>query len=228
MRGLFLRGGGFCFLTIHFLLSNIYRLVVPRLKRRGIVVETEIEYRVGAYFVLAANVKRIDWVKFLTFSGKELELRQQKWQDEQVRRDKLREGTTGEGDKEDEKLSTFTRIKHAIQRVRQITTFEVIALCLALSSHLPYIISVPFWWLMYHLFIKATMNIFILSTAADSKSSARTCKCVPHRISQFLCLLVCRNLCVRRRKGNGDGYQCRASSLSRRLHACSTSRATRR
>ena len=147
-----------------------YRLIVPRLKRRGIAIETEIEYRVGAYFVLAANVKHVEWVKFLMYSRKDKELRQKKWQEEQVRRDKLREGTTGEGVNDDEKLSKFTRIKHSVHRIWQMTTFEVIANSLALSSYLPYVISVPFWWLMYHLFFKATMNIFIMSTAADSKS----------------------------------------------------------
>jgi hypothetical protein len=104
------------------------------------------------------------------YSRKDKELRQKKWQEEQVRRDKLREGTTGEGVNDDEKLSKFTRIKHSVLRIWQMTTFEVIANSLALSSYLPYVISVPFWWLMHHLFFKATMNIFIMSTAADSKS----------------------------------------------------------
>jgi hypothetical protein len=147
--------------------NDLYRLIVPRLKRRGIAIETEIEYRVGAYFVLAANVKHVEWVKFLMYSRKDKELRQKKWQEEQVRRDKLREGTTGEGVNDDEKLSKFTQIKHSVHRIWQMTTFEVIANSLALSSYLPYVISVPFWWLMYHLFFKATMNIFIMSTAAD-------------------------------------------------------------
>jgi len=152
--------------------NDLYRLMVPRLKRRGVTIETEIEYRVGAYFVLAANVKTIDWVKLMKYSKRDKEARQKKWKEEQVRRDKLREGTAEEGkadDIDDSGASKVSRIVLFFQRMRAITMFEVIANCLAWLDCLPLIISVPFCWIMYHCFMKATVKIFILSTAADRK-----------------------------------------------------------
>lgn len=143
--------------------------MVPRLKRRGVTLETEIEYRVGAYFVLAANIKSIDFVKLMMYSRSERDIRRKKWQDEQGRRDKLREGTADEGESADDAQSTVSRIKHLVQRVRGITTFEVIAHCLAWLDYLPRIISVPFCWIMYYCFLKTTLKMFILSTAADRK-----------------------------------------------------------
>lgn len=145
--------------------------MVPRLKRRGVIIETEIEYRVGAYFVLAVNVKSIDWVTFLKYSKRDQDLRRQKWKEEQGRREKLREGTADEGkaDSANEEPSKVSRMIQLVQRVRSITAFEVLASCLAWLDYLPRVISVPFCWIMYHCFLKATMKTYILSTAADSK-----------------------------------------------------------
>lgn len=115
--------------------NDLYRLMAPRLKRRGVTIETEIEYRVGAYFVLAANIKSIDWVKCMMYSRKDRALRQKKWKEEQVRRDKLREGTAEEGKVDDTDdtgaSSKFRLLISFFQRVRNISMFEVIANCLA-------------------------------------------------------------------------------------------------
>jgi len=147
--------------------------MVPRLKKRGVRVETEIEYRVGAYFVLAANIMHVDWVKLMSYSREAKKIRQQKWIEAQGRRDKLREGTAEEdADEEAPKSkfsSQFVQIGSFIQRARAITAFEVIANCLAWLDYLPRIISVPFCFITYHCFLKATVNVFILSTAADSE-----------------------------------------------------------
>lgn len=208
-----------------------FRLIVPRLKRRGVTVETELEYRVGAYFVLATNVKSIDWVKLMKYSRKDRELRQQTWREEKVRRDKLREGTA-DGDKEDEKRpSKINRLKQLFQRVWQITMFEVIANCLAWLDYLPYVISVPFCWIMYHCFLKATMKIYILSTAADSKFFAGHGTAIHSSLTHTVLLVLrssTRNFCLRRRKRNGDGHWCQASAVSSCLYARSTTGAARR
>lgn len=149
--------------------SVSYRLMVPRLKKRGVAIETEIEYRVGAYFVLAANIKSIDWVKMMQYSKKDKDIRRRNWEAQQSRRNKLREGTGDEADSTDDEPSRMSRVVQSYHRVRSITAFEVIATCLAWLDYLPRIVSVPFCWITYHFFLKSTMKIFILSTAADRK-----------------------------------------------------------
>eukprot|EP00814_Leptocylindrus_danicus_P016260 CAMPEP_0116046552 /NCGR_PEP_ID=MMETSP0321-20121206/28343_1 /TAXON_ID=163516 /ORGANISM="Leptocylindrus danicus var. danicus, Strain B650" /LENGTH=629 /DNA_ID=CAMNT_0003528221 /DNA_START=920 /DNA_END=2810 /DNA_ORIENTATION=+ len=43
--------------------NDFYRLLPMELAKRGVMVDTEIEYRVGAFFVLGVNIKSIDWTK---------------------------------------------------------------------------------------------------------------------------------------------------------------------
>ena len=38
------------------LFNDLYRFMVPDMKLRGVTIETEIEYRVGAYFVLMGEM----------------------------------------------------------------------------------------------------------------------------------------------------------------------------
>ena len=45
--------------------NDLYRFMVPQMKLRGITIETEIEYRVGAYFVLGVNINEIDWITLM-------------------------------------------------------------------------------------------------------------------------------------------------------------------
>ena len=41
--------------------NDLYRLMGPSLLSRGVKIQTDIEYREGAYFVLAVNIRSIDW-----------------------------------------------------------------------------------------------------------------------------------------------------------------------
>ena len=42
--------------------KDLYRLMEPQLKPRGVTIQTIIEYREGQYFVLAVNILKIDWI----------------------------------------------------------------------------------------------------------------------------------------------------------------------
>jgi hypothetical protein len=149
--------------------------MAPQLKPRGVSVETEIEYRVGPYFIIAVNVLSVSWIMFMKFSYKDNRLRKQKWAQEQSRREKLREGTAEEGKATDaeEEPSKLKRALQSIQRLRKWTLFDIIANSLALLHHLPWIISLPICWSMYHVFLRKTMRKYILNTVTDGKSSGR-------------------------------------------------------
>jgi hypothetical protein len=147
--------------------------MAPQLKPRGVSVETEIEYRVGPYFIIAVNILSVKWVVFMRFSYKDNLDRNKKWAQEQSRREKLRQGTAEEGKATDaeEEPSKLKRTVQYIQRLRTLTLFDVIAKSLACLHHLPWIVSVPICWSMYHVFLRATMRRYILNTVTDGKFS---------------------------------------------------------
>jgi hypothetical protein len=147
----------------------------PQLKSRGVQVETEIEYRVGPYFIIAVNVLSVSWVMFMNFSYKDNRVRRQKWAQEESRRQKLREGTAEEGKATDaeEEPSKLKRALHFIQMLRNKTLFDIITKSLSLLYHLPWIVSVPICWSMYHVFLRKTMRRYILNTVTDGKFYGR-------------------------------------------------------
>jgi hypothetical protein len=61
--------------------NDLYNLLKPRLKRRGVTIETEIEYRVGPYFVLAVNITTIDWRRLIRATHRDVNLRKVRWEE---------------------------------------------------------------------------------------------------------------------------------------------------
>ena len=151
--------------------------MAPQLKPRGVSVEAEIEYRVGPYFIIAVNVLSVNWVMFMRFSNKDHLDRNKKWAQERSRREKLQQGTAEEGKAADSEEEP-SKLKHTvqyIQRLRQLTLFDVIANSLAWLHHLPWIVSVPICWSMYHVFLRAMMRRYIIYTVTDGKFNRRAC-----------------------------------------------------
>lgn len=134
-------------------------LTPQKLKRVGVGVDIEIEYRVGPYFVLAVNIKTIQWRKIMAYSHKETLRRKQKWAQEQNRRDEL--------NAEQEKPSKLRRSVQWLQTLRRLTIFEVIAQQLSWLNHFPLIISIPICWILYYFLFDATMRRFILITVTN-------------------------------------------------------------
>ena len=75
------------------------------MKRRGITIETEIEYRVGPYFVLAVNIRSVDWGKLIKATQKDVVMRESRWA-AQKRQKAIEEGRT---DSEEAKESKFQK-----------------------------------------------------------------------------------------------------------------------
>lgn len=204
--------------------------MAPQLKRRGVEIETEIEYRVGPFFVLAVNIKKIGWTKLIKITHRDWAKRKKQWR---LQRDRMEQKRLGEAsthaivnntgvDAGEEKEKEVGVIKKAMQymyRLSRLTKFEVIAQCLAWLYYVHWIISVPLckiWYLM----MPSTMRQYILSAVTDGEfqfpflcmaSLSRTGFCTQsvhfdsplslHAQTAFRDLFVCR------RKRNGDGNQ---------------------
>jgi hypothetical protein len=134
--------------------NDLYRLLVPRLKRRGVTIETEIEYRVGPYFVLAVNIKSIDWRKLIKLTYRDLLKREARWKDDLDKPDAVPK-------------STWQKMLSLPSRLYNISIFDAIAYTMAFLHRLPWIISLPICWLAYSVGLGSEIRQFILVSVAD-------------------------------------------------------------
>jgi len=144
------------------LLASLYRLLTPRLKRRGVSIETEIEYRVGPYFVLAVNVKEIDWVRIVKSAHKDVADAKSKWQQEQE-----------EGKEDEEKLERPGVVLSFLQHcygLSKLTRLEVMAQVLAWCYYLHWSLYTPLCFLLYHSILGELFRNYFLATVSDGKA----------------------------------------------------------
>jgi hypothetical protein len=127
--------------------------------RRGVTIETEIEYRVGPYFVLAVNIKTIDWWKLIKTTRKDTLQRQARWEKER---------------RKTENVDLDSKIKGAVFRKRwsflygyfRLSTFDMIERTFALLYYVHWSIYLPICWFFYYVFM-GPIRHFILATVAD-------------------------------------------------------------
>jgi hypothetical protein len=142
------------------LLFLFIRLLTPRLKRRGVTIETEIEYRVGPYFVLAVNIETIDWGRLVKMTCRDVADRKSKWTDKQISDDSQEPmGRTGV-------LVSFVTLCYHLSR---LTKYEVLAQVLAWLYYFHWVISTPICFVLYHCFLGSTFRTYFLSSVADGK-----------------------------------------------------------
>lgn len=141
-----------------------FSLLTPRLKKRGVTIETEIEYRVGPYFVLAVNVKAIDWGRLLKMTHRDVAERSSRWTKEQKE-----QHPEDDEDKSPGQASVMVSFIMLIYRLFRLTKNEVLAQFLAWLYYVHWIISVPVCFLLYHFVIGATFRTYFLSAVADGK-----------------------------------------------------------
>jgi hypothetical protein len=141
--------------------NDLYRLLIPRLKRRGVTIETEIEYRVGPYFVLAVNIKSIDWRKLIKTTYRDVLKRQARWQDELDT--KVQDNGMVPKATLQQKLLAFP------VRLYNISIFDAIAYTMAfLYRYMPWVISLPVCWVAYSVLgLGSEIRQFILVSVAD-------------------------------------------------------------
>jgi hypothetical protein len=146
--------------------------MAPQLKRRGVAIDTEIEYRVGPYFVLAVNVISIDWTKLIKYSHRLVSKQKKQWIADQGRREELREELLTEERKHKtptQHPGAFMSVLNVPFRLYQLTKFDVLAQFLSCMYYVHWTIAIPVCWILFRFFIQSTMHKYILATVADGK-----------------------------------------------------------
>lgn len=137
----------------------MYSLLTPRLKRRGVIIETEIEYRVGPYFVLAVNIQNVHWRRLVKTANRDVAERRSRWQQEI------------EADEKENKNNSSRTVCDLLPkcfRLVRLTRIEVLAELLAWMYNLHWVLYTPVCFMLYHLFPK-TFRTYFLSSVADGK-----------------------------------------------------------
>jgi hypothetical protein len=134
--------------------NDLYRLLTPRLKRRGVTIETEIEYRVGPYFVLAVNIKTIDWWKLIKATYRDVEQRKARW-------------AKDDEDHEVAKKSLLRRKLDYLKGLLDMSVFDVIERCMAFLYNFHWTVYLPICWVAYYTVLGSAMRQFILASVAD-------------------------------------------------------------
>jgi Tfp pilus assembly protein PilZ len=133
------------------------RLLTPRLKRRGVFIETEIEYRLGAYFVLAVNVLRVDWRRLVKMTHRDVTERRVKWIKDSESED-AKEGVT----------RYYGSIASLI-RLSRMTSVEMLAQFISILFHTHWAIFTPICMFLYHFGLGEMFRRYFLSSVTDGK-----------------------------------------------------------
>ncbi|CAB9525982.1 expressed unknown protein [Seminavis robusta] len=143
--------------------NDLYRLLKPKMKRRGVTIETEIEYRIGPYFVLAVNILSIDWGRLIVATKKDVVIRESRWQAMQ-RRKALEEGAEANADAEE---SRWRKRWEMFCHFTRMTRFDMIAQVLSWLHYCHWIIYWPVCTFYYYTFMGSTIRSFIISSVTD-------------------------------------------------------------
>jgi hypothetical protein len=140
--------------------NDLYMLLKPRLKRRGIEIETEIEYRVGAFFVLGVNVKTVNWRRLVKTANRDVAERKSRWS---------KENEADEEGKETNQMGVVLSFVLLCYRLTRMTKYEVLAQYLAWCYYFHWIIYTPICFILYHTFLGGTFRDYFLTSVADGK-----------------------------------------------------------
>ena len=145
----------------HYCIDCHHSLLTPKLKKRGVVIETDIEYRVGPYFVLAVNVMKVDWKKQVKAAYRDVAAAKSKWKQEQEEKDEERSDAKTE--------SIATAFMSSWYGLTKLTEFEVIAQFLAWCYFLPWFVYTPICIALYHALLGETFRRYFLATVSDGE-----------------------------------------------------------
>lgn len=147
--------------------NDLYRLMGPQLELRGVTIQTEIEYRVGQFFVLAVNVLQIDWILLMDYTTKQMARRRRRWIRDQGEKQSsaLAVGNSDEKSGESKKR-TLKELLVAAQHWFPSRN-EVVMQVLTFMNRFHFIISLPLLHVFYKLFFKYAVNKYILAVVTD-------------------------------------------------------------
>lgn len=132
--------------------NDLCRLFPAQLRRFGAEINTEIEYRKGAFFILSVNVLSIDWIILMKYFHKLAKKRKEAW---------AKSGSPD--DSAEGKEHSITNITSIFSKY---TLFEVIERCLCGLYYVHWVISVPFFFLVERL-CSRTIKRFIITAVTD-------------------------------------------------------------
>jgi len=153
--------------------NDLYRVLEPQLRLRGVAIQTEIEYRVGSFFVLAVNVTSIDWILLMEHTHNEMALRKRRWEEHRRRKLMLLQSLSAsmllqtKEDDDDDDESRVKLLKHKINTLRSVTGDQAVQQMLAWLHKLHWIISVPFCTFWYYVCLRTTVRKYILASVTD-------------------------------------------------------------
>ena len=122
-------------------------------------IETEIEYRVGPYFVLAVNVTSIDWVRLIKATHKDVELRKVRWNKERKEHNDDSEPTGQE--------SLLTRCRNYAAGIWDMSRNEWIEQSFYVFYFLHWTIYLPLCYVVYYAILGPSIQNFIISSVTD-------------------------------------------------------------
>lgn len=132
----------------------------PKLKRRGVTIESEIEYRVGPYFVLSVNIQAVDWRRLIKAARRDLILRTSLWNRDMMPADSMNnEKPPGEG--------LLAQLWNYWKRARNMPVNDILEHVFAWLYHLHWTIYLPICYILYHVLIGTWTRKFILSSVTD-------------------------------------------------------------
>ena len=154
--------------------NDLYRLLGPTLKSRGVTIQTEIEYRQGAYFVLAVNIEEINWRLFMRHTNQEVRDRRRRWRESMARRNDAltkslinRNGGDAKSEADYPEKDFGWRVLRIMHRFYLPSFYDCIGMCLSGLYYIHWIISVPICMVCYHLFLGQVMKRYILTSTTD-------------------------------------------------------------
>lgn len=147
--------------------NDLYRLLTPRLKRRGVAIKTEIEYRVGPYFVLAINIESIDWKRLLKATYRDVENRKIRWEQMKSMEDNEEQEIDPKKSIEPKKSDIHRAKDYYKNFVIIYTKDDIFAKLFATMYQLHWIIYLPICWLLYYCGYGADVRRFCIRSVTD-------------------------------------------------------------
>jgi len=144
--------------------NDLYRLLGPTLKARGVTIQTELEYRAGAYFVLAVNIERIDWRLFLRHTNQEVRERRRRWKESLARRN---DGGDQRSEDDQREKDLGWRVLYFMHRFYLPSFDDCIGMWLAGLYYIHWIVSVPICVVSHYLFLGQVMRRYILTSTSE-------------------------------------------------------------
>jgi VAD1 Analog of StAR-related lipid transfer domain len=130
-----------------------------------VTIGTEIEYRVGGYFVLAVNINTIDWARLIKTNNRDLKARKAKWRKDSS--NKQHDDASDEHAKS-QLSGLITFLMAMYRRVVSLSKYDFIDHMLAWMFYLHWIVYLPICKLAYKTpGIGSTIRKFIIVSAID-------------------------------------------------------------